>query len=182
MELHRFSLEDKIVIAIRRIVRAIELHSQALVSSVGLTAPQLALLKTLAASGEGTPTSLARALKLSQPTVSGIVDRLTARGLVERSRVDRDRRKTTVRLTAEGQRAVAGAPSLLQDRFRRELERLEGWEQTMLLSSLQRIALLMDADAVEATPLLTPGALTAGADVPDGTGLAQQQPTERVDP
>lgn len=166
----RFSLEDQIVVSIRRIVRAIELHSKSLVATVGLTSPQLSVLKTLAAMGEGTPTSLAKALKLSQPTVSGIVDRLTQRGLVERSRVDGDRRKSGVRLTSEGAQVVVSAPSLLQERFLLELSRLESWEQTMLLSSLQRIAVLMDAEDVSATPLLTPGASTAGADVSDAWG------------
>lgn len=164
----QLSLEDQIVVAIRRIVRAIELHSKSLVATVGLTSPQVAVMKTVAAMGEVTPTALARTLKLSQPTVSGIVDRLAQRGLVERVAVDGDKRKHAVRLTSEGRRAISAVPSLLQERFRVELERLESWEQTMLLSSLQRIAVLMDAEGVTATPFLTPGAATAGADVSDG--------------
>lgn len=152
-----FALEDQIVVAIRRIIRAVELHSQSLVASVGLTSPQVAVLKMVGAMPEVTPTALARALKLSQATVSGIVDRLTHRGLVERTRVDGDKRKHAVRLTAQGVRALEGAPSLLQDRFRAELERLESWEQTMLLSSLQRIAALMDVESVTAAALLAPG-------------------------
>jgi hypothetical protein len=49
----------------------------------------------------------------------------------------------------------------LQDRFRRELAKLEQWEQTQLLASLQRIASMMDAEEIEAAPVLTPGIVTA---------------------
>ncbi len=65
----------------------------------------------------------------------------------------------TVRLTSDGEEVLAAAPSLLQDRFRQELIGLEEWEQTTILATLQRIAAMMDAESLDASPLLVHGPL-----------------------
>jgi len=150
-------IEDRIVASIRRIVRAIDLHSRRLVEQHGLTAPQLATLD--AARRLETPTvgGLARAVHLSQPTVSGIVDRLERQGLVQRERSTEDRRAVAVRLTTQGERALGEAPSLLQDTFRRNLSRLADWEQSWLLAALERIAAMMDAETLDAAPYFETG-------------------------
>ncbi|MDX1650355.1 MAG: MarR family transcriptional regulator [Myxococcota bacterium] len=164
-------LEDRIVASIRRIVRAIDLHSRRLVEQHGLTAPQLATLDAARRLDAPTVGSLARAVHLSQPTISGIVDRLERQGLVRRERLAADRRAVAVRVTAEGEKALALAPSLLQDTFRRNLSRLAEWEQHGLLAALQRIAAMMDAEALDASPYLETGPVLpadSGADEPSG--------------
>jgi hypothetical protein len=45
-------------------------------------------------------------------------------------------------------------PPLLHEKFIDEFDSLEGWEQTQVLSSLQRIAMMMDAENLDAAPLL----------------------------
>ena len=65
-------------------------------------------------------------------------------------------------LTDDGRSVLEIAPSLLQDRFRRELLELQQWEQTQMLSTLQRIASMMDAEEIDAAPLLGAGAASAG--------------------
>lgn len=155
------SMEDQIVAAIRRIMRAVDLHSRRLAEEHGLTGPQLATLQAAANLGESSTGVLARAVHLSGPTVTGILDRLTKRGLVDRTRNGQDRRSVTIRLTNDGEEVLATAPSLLQDRFRQELVSLEEWEQTSILATLQRIAAMMDAESLDASPLLVPGPLDA---------------------
>ena len=66
-----------------------------------------------------------------------------------------------VELTDGGAELLKSSPSLLQDNFRRELAKLEQWEQTQLLASLQRIAAMMDAEDIEAAPVLSTGIVTA---------------------
>ena len=157
------STENQIVAAIRRIMRAVDLHSRRLAEEHGLTGPQLATLQAAANLGESSTGALARAVHLSGPTVTGILDRLTKRGLVDRTRNGQDRRSVTVRLTSDGEDVLAAAPSLLQDQFRQELTRLEEWEQTTILATLQRIAAMMDAESLDASPLLVPGPLDAAS-------------------
>ncbi len=156
------SIEDQIVAAIRRIMRAVDLHSRHLAEEHGLTGPQLATLKAASRLGEASSTgALARAVHLSGPTVTGILDRLAKRGLVERARSGQDRRSVTITITRRGEEVLAAAPSLLQDRFRGELARVEDWEQTMILAMLQRIAAMMDAESLDASPVLVPGPVDA---------------------
>jgi len=158
-------LEEEIVQNIRRIIRAIELHSQDLLAKVGLTAPQLAVLKAVPKLQPATPTSLARRLRLSQPTVSGILDRLQTKALVERSPEGSDRRLHSYRLTAKAGELLAKSPPLLQEHFRKKLMELMDWERSSLLAALQRLASLMDAEGLEAHPVLTSGADPLGADL-----------------
>ena len=159
------SAEDQIVAAIRRIIRAVDLHSRHLVEEHGLTGPQLATLRQAARLGKTSVSALARTIYLSQPTVTGIVGRLERRQLVERSRDGADRRTVNVTVTVEGHRVLNQAPSLLQDRFCRELAKLHEWEQTMTLATLQRIAEMMEAESLEASPVLVTGPVDATPDV-----------------
>jgi len=146
-------------VALRRIVRAIDLQSRRMVEACGLTGPQLVVLREVARLRGVTISVLARAVSLSQPTVSGIVERLEKRGLVRRERSTQDRRSVFVSVTAEGVGTLRQAPSLLQDRFQRELARLEPWERSQMLSILQRLAGMMDAEGLDAAPILETGAL-----------------------
>ncbi|MFO8012933.1 MAG: MarR family winged helix-turn-helix transcriptional regulator [Phycisphaerae bacterium] len=143
--------------ALRRISRAIELHSHSLASRYGLTVPQLAVLKELGADGGRSIGELTRAVHLSQATVTGILDRLQRRGLIERRRGEADKRKVHVWLTEDGRDALGQSPPLLHENFLEAFAGLPDWQQTQILSSLQRIVAMMEADGIEAAPMLTPG-------------------------
>jgi len=154
-------LEEQVIAALRRITRAIDLHSRLLLQKNGLTIPQLAVLQATQRLQPVNAWALARDIHLGPATVTGILGRLEKRGLVSRTRGDRDRRSIVIQLTDDGAKLVAEAPSLLQDRFRRELARLQEWERTMILATLQRIASMMDAEDIEASPVLVPGVMSA---------------------
>lgn len=154
-------LEEQVIAALRRITRAIDLHSRLLLQKNGLTIPQLAALRAIQRLQPITVGALAKDIHLGPATVTGILGRLEKRGLVSRTRGDSDRRSVVIQLTDDGTRLVAEAPSLLQDRFRRELAKLQQWEQTTILATLQRIASMMDAEDIEAAPVLVPGVVSA---------------------
>ncbi|MCA8968740.1 MAG: MarR family transcriptional regulator [Planctomycetes bacterium] len=147
-------LDDLIVAAIRRLMRAVDLHSRRLAEECGLTGPQLATLREVDRRRSVSASTLARSVHLSGATMTGILNRLEKRGLVARTRGEQDRRTILVSATDLGQAVLARAPSLLQDEFRERLERLEAWEQLMMLANLQRIASMMDAEALDAAPHL----------------------------
>ncbi|MCC7410950.1 MAG: MarR family transcriptional regulator [Gammaproteobacteria bacterium] len=158
-------VSEQILITLRRIMRAVDRHSRALVRRHGLTAPQAIVLRAVTANGSVSIGALARAVNLSQATVTDIVARLEARRIVERRRDESDKRRVLVSPTPAGRELLAGAVPLLQERFVAELHRLEDWEQTWLLASLQRIAAMMNADAVDAAPLLSSEPIDAPAPV-----------------
>lgn len=148
---------DEILIALRRIIRAVDLRSKTLVKETGLTAPQLVVLQALARSGATKPSALSREVSLSQPTVTAILERLTKAGLVKRAKSDEDRRAVLAELTEKGADVAASSPQLLQAGFIEAFHQLPSWERHMLIASLQRIAALMNAEGLDASPILAAG-------------------------
>jgi DNA-binding MarR family transcriptional regulator len=146
------SLEDQIVIALRRISQAIDVWSRRLWQDYGLTSPQLATLRELLAGKNVSPMTLAAALHLSQPTVTGILGRLEQRDLIRRARSSTDRRSVVVSVTEEGRRLAAKAPPLLRDQFRHELAKLPHRQQSEILRVLQSVATMMQAPDVANSP------------------------------
>jgi DNA-binding MarR family transcriptional regulator len=100
----------------------------------------LAALRRAGRPYELSPGRLLRETLVTSGTMTNRVDRLTARGLVERYPDPDDRRGVIVRLTAEGKRAVDGAfgalleaeKSLLADLPAAEQESLSGLLRTLL--------------------------------------------------
>ncbi len=150
---------NEVLIALRRIIRATDLHSKYLAKNTGLTAPQMLLLQTLRNKGEDTVGALAKEMSLSQATVTTILDRLEKKGLISRERSTSDRRKVLVYLSDSALDILKDAPLPLQDQFTRQFNDLQEWEQLMLISSLGRIAQMMDAQHIDAAPVLDVGTL-----------------------
>lgn len=148
-------IHEEILLALRQISQATDLQSRALFLQCGLTGPQLIVLKELNRSGRISIGSLARRVSLSQATVTGIVERLEKRGLVERARDQTDRRRVLVQCTSRGNRISKSAPSVLQEGFAQELTRLSDWEQNFILSALQRVSAMMQTDRLHAERILT---------------------------
>lgn len=158
---------DRVLVALRRIFRAVDLHSKRLISEYGLTVPQLIVLRETQALEAPTVGELARAVSLSQATVTNIVTRLESRGLLIRQRSEVDKRQVRVSVTDEGTAVLSRAPSLLHDRFVKQFNELKDWEQSQLLASLQRLAELMNAEDLDASPVLVG---PAQVDDPGGNG------------
>ena len=78
-----------------------------------------------------------------------------------RQRSETDRRQTNIVITETGRATVRDAPDALQQRFVRSFERMEDWEQAQLVSSLERVAAMLDAEDIDASPVLTTGEIHA---------------------
>jgi DNA-binding MarR family transcriptional regulator len=150
---------DNVLSALRRIMRATDLHSKYLSKTTGLTAPQLLIMQLIQKQGETTSSVLAKEVSLSQATVTTILDRLESRALVQRVRSETDKRQVRLTLTEAGQKLIVEAPAPLQHQFIKIYDALPDWEQTTILASLQRIAQMMDAENLDASPVLDIGAL-----------------------
>lgn len=157
MEISSAELCDEVLVSLRRLIRAVDLHSRRLAGEYGLTGPQALLLKAIISRPGLSAGELARQVSLSQATITDILKRLEQRELVRRERAETDRRKVFVFATEKAEAIIQAAPPLLQDKFVERFERLQDWEQMMLLASLQRVAEMMDADDIDAAPLLAPG-------------------------
>ncbi len=148
---------DAVLVALRRIIRATDIYSQKLRKTVGLTTPQLLLLRAVAQSADATGGRIARELSLSQATVTTLIDRLEGGGFLVRARDESDRRRVYLQLTDAGREVLSRAPDLLQDQFVRRFEALAEWERSLITAALQRTATLMDAEELDASPVLLTG-------------------------
>ena len=148
---------EQVLVALRRVIRATDLHSKRLSKHAGLTGPQLLIMRTIRALGEVTIGTIADKVSLSQATVTTILDRLEHRKLVYRVRSTQDKRKVHAHLTEDGADILARAPQPLQEDFIKKFQSLHEWEQTMIIASLQRVANMMDADDIDASPVLDVG-------------------------
>ena len=151
---------EELLVAIRRVIRAIDLRSKKLSKDVGITGPQLLVLQELGADPGITAKQVSDIVNLSQATVTSILDRLETKSMVERVRSESDRRRIALYLTAQGKETLKNAPRSMEDSFIEKFNTLEDWEQSLLLSSVQRVANMMDANELDAAPILNIGDIT----------------------
>lgn len=156
MEIH-----EQVLVELRRIVQALDLQSKQL-QKAGLTGSQLLVLRALEKRGALTAHQLSRAVSLSQGTITSILDRLELKGQIRRERSAEDKRRLTITLTDAGRDALRHAPSLLHVNFVAAFRQLNDWEQTLILSSLQRVAGMMDTSRVKPKPVHDAECIEAG--------------------
>ena len=149
---------SRVLMALRRIIRAVDIYSRKLNSTVQITAPQLICIYSVDHREGMTLSGLAKEVNLGVSTVNGIVDRLESKGLLTRTRSVTDRRRVTLSITAQGREVAKAAPALLQDRLARSLRNLPELEQAAIALSLERVVELMEAGQLDASPNLMPGA------------------------
>jgi len=102
--------------ALDRFARMVFRHRRGVVAAAGITPALARALQRLGADPPRAMSELAGVLDCDPSNVTGIVDRLEARGLVERRATAGDRRVKTVAITAEG--------ATLLKQLRRELSTL----------------------------------------------------------
>ena len=105
-----------------------------------LTPQQDAALQHLALSGPLTVGELARHFARAQSVVSEIVDGMEHKGLLERMRDARDRRRTLVWLTDEGRRVLASRAEVLDPaRVARAMRALPSSQRKALILAMRAL-------------------------------------------
>jgi DNA-binding MarR family transcriptional regulator len=154
---------QQLLIALRKVIRAIGLHSKQLNKTSGLTTPQLLIMLEIDKTSGVNSSQVAKNVNLSAATVTNILDRLENKGLVSRVRSTQDKRKVSLYLTEDGKALLLNAPQALQEHFIDNFANLAQWEQSQLLSSMERLAGMMDANEIDAAPLLELNAMSASS-------------------
>jgi DNA-binding MarR family transcriptional regulator len=97
------------------------------------------VLTLIAENPAGSPARLARALAVTPPHITALVDRLVARGLVQRKANDEDRRAQILAVTRAGADLVRKATERIVAAERAALALTPG-EQAMLAELLHKVA------------------------------------------
>jgi DNA-binding MarR family transcriptional regulator len=125
------------MVALRRLVRYLRLADREAEASVGLSAAQAFVLRSLAAAPAHSLAELASRTLTDQSSVSTVVAKLVARGLVVRKIAATDRRRAELRLTASGERMARAAPRSPQPRIAEAVRALAPARRAELVRALE---------------------------------------------
>src|SRR5437016_347788 len=129
---------DRIVEGIIYLVTESRRLSKDEASQYAVTPTQLSSRKLMHQIGGLSLGTLSREIRAHNSTVSGIVDRMEAAGLVERARSEEDRRVWIIRLTTQGKRVAERAKVSPWEILRGALAALPSADQDRLTSILKK--------------------------------------------
>lgn len=105
----------------------------------GLTQTQFAALAKLHEVGPSSQNQLGRLIYLDAATIKGVVDRLSARGLVTALSDPKDRRRRAVTLTDDGRRVTEAALNVAANITSKTLAPLTAAEQRTIAALLKKL-------------------------------------------
>ena len=130
---------------LRRVFSVLAEHSRKAEHETGLTGSQLWVVKILDGASPMNVTELARRMYLHPATMVGLLDRLEAKGLVQRTRSDKDRRVVHVQITAEGEEVVRNSPEVAQRLLVEGLEPLTERKLKTISTGVEQIVKILGA-------------------------------------
>ena len=147
----------EILVKLRKIIRSINLESKKIHKEFGISIPQLLVLQYLSeqADQKASGKDIKNYINLNASTVSGIVHRLEEKGLVARLPNSKDKRGMFITLTAKGADLLKESPTTLQEKMSKRLKSLSQKQIEDLNSSIEILTQLMDAEDLDAAPLIT---------------------------
>ena len=137
-------LTRDIIYQIRRLIQAASLYTKELNKTYQVSVPQLNCLLVLYENGPLPPSQIARQVLVKSSTVTGIIDRLEQKGLVERKRSSPDRRVITIELTEVGRTLAEDAPPPIQQKIMDGLKNLSNLELRKISASLNMLTRMLD--------------------------------------
>jgi len=141
----------EIIYAIRRLMQAGEHYTKELNKIYNVSAAQINCLIALRENGPLSPSQIAWHVMVNSSTVTGIIDRLEKKGLVQRLRVSHDRRVITVELTNNGQILAENAPPPIQRKIIDGLKKLSSDEIDDIALTLKRLIDMLDVQDLDVT-------------------------------
>jgi DNA-binding MarR family transcriptional regulator len=141
----------EIVFLLRKLMQGAEQYSKELNRKYQVSAPQLSCLLSLDENGPLPPSQIAKQIMVNSSTVTGIIDRLEQKGLVQRSRVSSDRRVITVNLTVEGKKLARNAPPPIQKKIIDGLQKLPLEQSRKIIEALKTLTEMLDVHDMDVT-------------------------------
>lgn len=139
----------QIIFSIRRLIQASELYSKELNKKYQVSTAQLNCILTLYEYGPLPSSKIASHMMVKSSTVTGVVDRLEKKGLVERMRNSPDRRVITIQLTESGRKMAQNAPPPIQQKIIDGLKQTENVKKEQIVRSLNMLTNMLDVHELE---------------------------------
>ncbi|MBM3248073.1 MAG: MarR family transcriptional regulator [Candidatus Omnitrophica bacterium] len=107
---------------------------------------QLAIMLAVAEQGTTQATKLSREMKVSAPSITGIVDRLVRTNYIKRIPDKKDRRVINLMLTEKGQKEINVLRDRMRNRWKSILSELEPQDREMYLSLMKKILVILEKE------------------------------------
>src|SRR4026209_62022 len=133
--------------------QAVEAYAKGSIADLELCGSDFAVLEALLHRGPLLVNQIGRKVLLTSGSITVAVDRLEAKGLVERRAADVDRRAKVVHLTREGKKLIARVYSENAADMERLASELSASERKTLISLLKKIGYKAAAESVAAKEL-----------------------------
>ncbi|MDD2899218.1 MAG: MarR family transcriptional regulator [Desulfuromonadaceae bacterium] len=128
---------------IRRIFQVLTEQSRKIEHETSLTGPQLWVVKILKEASPMKVSELARRMYLHPATMVGLLDRLEAKGVLTRTRSEKDRRVVYIDLTMQGHELEINSPEVVQNLLVSGLEKLTTNELKTISGGLGQIVSIL---------------------------------------
>jgi DNA-binding MarR family transcriptional regulator len=142
---------SRALVSIRRLVRTLRTTAAAVERETGLSTAQTFVLQLLAEASAESMNELAARTSTDQSSVSVVVSRLEAKGLVARLSSASDARRTQVAITTDGIALMRRKPPTVQERLTQALSSMAPKSIQLLGAELNNLVSLMGADEEPAT-------------------------------
>jgi MarR family transcriptional regulator, organic hydroperoxide resistance regulator len=139
------------LVSIRRLVRTLRTTAVSVERETGLSTAQTFVLQLLLEAPAESMNDLAERTSTDQSSVSVVVTRLEAKGLVARLASATDARRTQVVITDNGIALMQRKPPTVQERLTHALSNMPPKSLELLSSELNNLVALMGADDEPAT-------------------------------
>jgi DNA-binding MarR family transcriptional regulator len=139
----------QIIFSIRKLIQANELYTKELNKKYHVSSAQLNCILTLYEYGPLPPSKIANHIMVKSSTVTGVVDRLENKGLVERMRNSPDRRVITIQLTETGKKLAQNAPPPIQQKIIDSLRQTEKAKIDQIVHCLSMLTDMLDVQDLE---------------------------------
>ena len=141
--------KKEIIYSIRRLMQGSERYTKEINKKYNVSAAQVNCLLALHEYGPLPPSQIAKMILVNSSTVTGIIDRLEQKGLVERQRISQDRRVITIQLTESGKTLAENAPSPIQQKIIDGLKKLNPQEIEHIVNALNMLTNMLDVQDLE---------------------------------
>jgi DNA-binding MarR family transcriptional regulator len=138
-----------IIYLIQKVIHSQALYTKELNRLYHLTVPQLGCLLALYENGPLSPSEIAKIIMVQSSTMSGIIDRLDLKGLVERSQSNIDRRIILISLTNGGEKLAQKAPSLINPKIIDGIKKIPTHERDQIAQALNKLSSMLDVEGLQ---------------------------------
>lgn len=134
------------ILEIRKLSRFLDKYSKYLNNNYNVTLPQMLCLYEISRRDSINLTELTKSINLNNSAITGIVDRLEAKGFVNRVKKGTDRRTIYLEITPAGKEYTVLLTKILEDDCFFDEKKMESDDLDDILSSLMNITSALDPE------------------------------------